>query len=170
MASNQSLGTDRIWVPAYQLLHELLIQEFHDSNLSGHFGVEKTQKLLHRFYYWPDSASDVQRYVSICPTCQRMKSSRQRPAGLLQPLEPPQKLWQHVTMDFVTRLPAGASGNDAVLIVVDHLTNMEHFAPYRTTITAKEIAKLFISTVVHLHGLPSAINSDRDTKFTSKFW
>ncbi|CAI5467927.1 unnamed protein product [Closterium sp. Yama58-4] len=163
-------GTDRIWVPAYRLLRELLIQEVHDSNLSGHFGVDKTQKLLHRQYYWPDSANDVQRYVSSCRVCQAMKSTRQRPAGLLQPLEPPERPWQQVTMDFVTGLPAGPSGNDAVLVVVDRLTKMAHFAPCRTTITAEETARLFISTVVRLHGIPSAIISDRDPKFTSKFW
>ncbi|CAI7908395.1 unnamed protein product [Closterium sp. NIES-53] len=47
---------------------------------------------------------------------------------------------------------------------------MVHFAPCRTTITAEETVRLFISTVVRLHGIPSAINSDRDPKFTSNFW
>ncbi|GJP34472.1 hypothetical protein CLOM_g18911, partial [Closterium sp. NIES-68] len=163
-------GTDRIWVPRYRLLRELLIQEVHNSNLSGHFGVDKTLKALQRFYYWPDMVTDVQRYVAACPICQRMKSSHQRPTGLLQPLEPPQRPWQHVTMDFVTGLPARPSGNDAVLVVVDRLTKMAHFAPCRTTITAEETARLFISTVVRLHGIPAAIISDRDPKFTSKFW
>ncbi|GJP30106.1 hypothetical protein CLOM_g22316 [Closterium sp. NIES-68] len=139
-------GTDRIWVPAYRLLRELLIQEVHDSNLSGHFGVDKTQKLLHRFYYWPDSASDVQRYVSACPICQRMKSSRQRPAGLLQPLEPPQRPWQHVTMDFVTGPLQQPRATTPVLVVVDRLTKMAHFAPCRTTITAEDTGETF-----HLH-------------------
>ncbi|CAI7904842.1 unnamed protein product [Closterium sp. NIES-54] len=88
-----------------------------------------------------------------------MKSTRQRPAGLLQ-----------VTMDFVTGMPAGPSGIDAVLVVVDRLTKMAHFAPCRTTIIAEETARLFISTVVRMHGIPSAIISDRDPKFTSKFW
>ncbi|GJP56485.1 hypothetical protein CLOM_g15552 [Closterium sp. NIES-68] len=163
-------GTDRIWVPSYRLLRELLIQEVHDSNLLGHFGVDKTLKALQRFYYWPDMVTDVQRYVAACPICQRMKLSHQRPTGLLQPLEPPQRPWQHVTMDFVTGLPAGPSGNDAVLVVVDRLTKMAHFAPCRTTITPEETARLFISTVVRLHGIPAAIISDRDPKFTSKFW
>ncbi|GJP54740.1 hypothetical protein CLOM_g13788 [Closterium sp. NIES-68] len=86
------------------------------------------------------------------------------------PLEPPQRPWQHVTMDFVTGLPAGPSGNDAVLVIVDRLTKMAHFAPCRTTITAEETVRLFISTVVRLHGMPAAIISDRDLKFTSKFW
>ncbi|CAI7793981.1 unnamed protein product [Closterium sp. NIES-53] len=163
-------GTNWIWVPAYQPLRELLTQEVHDSNLSEHFGINKTLKLLQRNYYWADMPTDVQRYVTTCPTCQAMKSSRQRPAGLLQPLEPPERPWQQVTMDFVTGLPAGASGNDSVLVVVDRLTKMAHFAPCRTTITAEQTAKLFISTVVRLHELPSAIISDRDPKFTSKLW
>ncbi|GJP47904.1 hypothetical protein CLOM_g7077 [Closterium sp. NIES-68] len=163
-------GTDRIWVPSYRLLRELLIQEVHDSNLSGHFGVDKTLKALQRFYYWLDMVTDVQRYVAACPICQRMKSSHQRPTRLLQPLEPPQRPWQHVTMDFVTGLPAGPSGNDAVLVVVDRLTKMAHFAPCRTTITAEETARLFISTVVRLHGILATIISDRDPKLTSKFW
>ncbi|GJP40392.1 hypothetical protein CLOM_g24662 [Closterium sp. NIES-68] len=163
-------GTDRIWVPSYRLLRELLIQEVHDWNLSGHFGVDKTLKALQRFYYWPDMVTNLQRYVAGCPICQRMKSSHQRPTGLLQPLEPPQRPWQHVTMDFVTGLPAGPSGNDAVLVVVDRLTKMAHFAPCRRTITAEETSRLFISTVVRLHGIPAAIISDRDPKFTSKFW
>ncbi|CAI7903370.1 unnamed protein product [Closterium sp. NIES-53] len=163
-------GTDWIWVPAYRLLRELLIEEVHNSNFSGHFGVDKTQKLLHRHYYWPDSSNDVQRYVSSCRVCQAMKSTCQRPAGLLQPLEPPERPWQQVTMDFVTGMPAGPSGNDAVLVVVDRLTKMVHFAPCRTRITAEETARLFISTVMRVHGIPSAIISDRDPKFTSNFW
>ncbi|GJP50651.1 hypothetical protein CLOM_g9791, partial [Closterium sp. NIES-68] len=125
---------------------------------------------LQRLHYWPDMVTYVLHYVAACPICQRMKSSHQRPTGLLQPLEPPQLPWLHVTMDFVTGLPAGSSGNDAVLVVIDQLTKMAHLAPCRTTITAEETARLFISTVVRLHGIPPAIISDRDPKFTSKFW
>ncbi|GJP29614.1 hypothetical protein CLOM_g18793, partial [Closterium sp. NIES-68] len=142
----------------------------HDSNLSGHFGVDKTLKALQRFYYWRDMVMDVQYYVAACPICQRMKSSHQRPTGLLQPLESPQRTWQYVTMDFVTGLPAGSSENDAVFVVVDRLTKMTHFAPCRTTITAEETARLFISTVVRVHGIPATIISNRDPKFTLKFW
>ncbi|GJP31017.1 hypothetical protein CLOM_g7814, partial [Closterium sp. NIES-68] len=82
--------------------------------LLGHFGVDKTLKALQRIYYWPDMVTDVQRYVVACPICRQMKSSHQRPTGLLQPLEPPQRPWQHVTMDFVTGLPAEPSGNYAL--------------------------------------------------------
>ncbi|GJP53332.1 hypothetical protein CLOM_g12493 [Closterium sp. NIES-68] len=67
-------------------------------------------------------------------------------------------------------LPAGPSGIDAVLVVVDCLTKMAHFASCRTTITVEETARLFISTVVRLYGIPAAIICDRDQKLTSKFW
>ncbi|GJP53126.1 hypothetical protein CLOM_g12292 [Closterium sp. NIES-68] len=139
-------GTNRIWVPAYHTLQELLIQEAHDSNFSGQYGIDKTAKLLSRNYYWPDLPTDVQQYVTSCATCQRMKSSRLRPAGLLQPLEPPSRPWQQVTMDFVTGLPAGSSGNDAILVVVDRLTKMAQFAACKMTITTEQTVKMSLRT------------------------
>ncbi|GJP39787.1 hypothetical protein CLOM_g24128 [Closterium sp. NIES-68] len=125
---------------------------------------------LARNYYWPNMADDVRKYVSSCTICQIMKSSHQRAAGLLQPLDPPERPWQHVTMDYVTGLPADPSGNDAILVVVDRLTKMAHFIACQQTITAEQTAQLFIANVIRLHGLPSAIISDRDPKFTSNFW
>ncbi|CAI7751097.1 unnamed protein product [Closterium sp. NIES-53] len=117
-----------IRVPGYTLLWELLLQEAHDRVTSGHFGVEKTQQQLQRYYYWPEMLTDVQRHVASCPTSQLMKSSRQRPAGQLQPIPPPERAWQQVTIGIVTELLAGASGNNAILVVVDWLMKMAHFA------------------------------------------
>ncbi|CAI7777310.1 unnamed protein product [Closterium sp. NIES-54] len=86
-------GTDRIWVPGYMLLWELLLQEAHDGVTSGHFEIEKSRQQLQRYYYWPEMLTDVQRHVAWCPTCQLMKSSRKRPAGQLQPIPPPERAW-----------------------------------------------------------------------------
>ncbi|CAI7778686.1 unnamed protein product [Closterium sp. NIES-53] len=144
--------------------------EAHDGVTSGHFGVEKTRQQLQRYYYWPEMLTDVQRHVALCPTFQLTKSSRKRPAGQLQPIPPPERAWQHETMDFVTGLPAGASGNDTILVVIDRLTKMVHFAAFKKSITAEEAARLFISTIVRLHGIAAAIISDRDMKFTNNFW
>ncbi|CAI7842663.1 unnamed protein product [Closterium sp. NIES-54] len=141
----------------------------HDGVTSGHFGVETTRQQLQRYYYWPEMLTDVQRHVASCPTCQLMKSSQKWPAGQLQPIPPPERAWQQVTMDFITGLQAGASGNDAILVVVDRLTKMAHFAAWKKSITGKETTRLFISTVIRLHGIPAAIISDHDTKFTCSF-
>ncbi|CAI7780249.1 unnamed protein product [Closterium sp. NIES-53] len=112
----------------------------------------------------PKTRQQLQRYVASCPTCQLMKSPRKRPTGQLQPIPPPERAWQQVMMDFVTGLPVGGSGNDAIL------TKMAHFAALKKTITAEETARLFISTVVQQHGIPASIISDPSTKFTSNFW
>ena len=47
---------------------------------------------------------------------------------------------------------------------------MVHFAPCRKEVTAEEYARLFVDTVFRYHGMPEVIISDRDPRFTSKFW
>ncbi|GJP57110.1 hypothetical protein CLOM_g16151, partial [Closterium sp. NIES-68] len=75
-----------------------------------------------------------------------------------------------VTMDFITGLSAKDGCNDAIFVIVDKLTKMAHFAACKKSILTEETAPLFISTIVRVHGISSAIISDRDTKFTSNFW
>src|SRR4051812_6930972 len=73
-------------------------------------------------------------------------------------------------MDFITQLPLTKQGNDSILVMVDTLSKMVHFIPTKTMATAPKIAELFFKNIFHLHGLPRAIISNRDTKFTSWFW
>jgi hypothetical protein len=47
---------------------------------------------------------------------------------------------------------------------------MVHLAPTKTTASAPDTARIFFEQVFRLHGLPKPIVSDRDAKFTSKFW
>jgi hypothetical protein len=73
-------------------------------------------------------------------------------------------------MDFIGPLPKTPRGHDSILVIVDKLTKLVHFAPCRTTDTAPDIARLFFDHVFRHHGMPTTIVSDRDTKFTSRFW
>ena len=45
-----------------------------------------------------------------------------------------------------------------------------HLIRTHTTGDAVQVAELFMEPVFKLHGLPKIIISDRDPKFTSKFW
>jgi transposase InsO family protein len=53
---------------------------------------------------------------------------------------------------------------------VDRLTKIAHFIPVKTTNLVPQLAELYMSRIVCLHGVPKKIVSDRGTQFTSKFW
>ena len=73
-------------------------------------------------------------------------------------------------MDFVSGLPVSASKKDAIWVVVDRLTKSAHFIPVRTDFSLDKLAELYVSQIVRLHGVPISIVSDRDPRFTSRFW
>lgn len=163
-------STKKLYIPAVDALRTKIIAANHDTVSAGHCGMDRTYELIARFYYWPKMKELIRTYVSTCVHCQQNKASNQKPGGLLHPLPIPGKRWEHVTMDLITQLPATQAGYDAIVTFVDKLSKMAHFVPTKTTITAPELAQLFLSQVVRLHGLPKVLISDRDSKFTSDFW
>ena len=56
------------------------------------------------------------------------------------------------------------------MVVVAKLRKVAHFIPVNSMHKIDDIAKIFMKEIFKLHGLPKAIVSDRDVKFTSKFW
>ncbi|CAI7740239.1 unnamed protein product [Closterium sp. NIES-53] len=163
-------GSGKIWVPSYAPLRQILLEEFHDVPYAGHFGSNKTLAGIAKYYYWPGMAADVQQFVTFCDTCQRMKSSKQKKTGLLQPLPVPEQPWQVVSLDFMTGLPSTSRGHDSILVVIDKFSKMGHFIPTNATAIAEATARLFFDRIITIHGIPATLISDRDPKFTSKLW
>jgi len=162
-------NSDKLVIPDAFDLRQLVMCEMHDSPYRGHVGIKKTEKAIGLLYFWPTLAADVECYVKHCPCCQKMKSTNQKPAGLLQPLPIPTRRWGSVSMDLITSLPETRSGNTAIVAFVDRLTKMTHLAACSTNIGAEAFAKLFRHQVFRLHGLPYELISDRDPRFTSHF-
>ena len=73
-------------------------------------------------------------------------------------------------MEFVVGLPKTLGKFDFIWVIVDRLTKCALFIPVKVTYNAEKLAKLYISEVVRLHGIPLSIISNRGTQFTSKFW
>ena len=48
---------------------QLLLDEAHGSNVSGHFGYAKTLRLLRARVWWPHMAKHVQKHVKACQVC-----------------------------------------------------------------------------------------------------
>ncbi|KAL2249898.1 UNVERIFIED_CONTAM: Transposon Tf2-12 polyprotein [Sesamum indicum] len=130
----------RVCVPDTDGLREAILQEAHNSPYAMHPGTTK------------------------------IKAEHQAPAGKLRPLSIPEWKWEKITMDFVVGLPRTFRKHDAIWVIVDRLTKSAHFLPVRVTDSLDKLAGLYLSEIVRLHGVPISIVSDRDPRFTSRFW
>jgi hypothetical protein len=146
---------------------ETLLKLHHDSH--NHFAVEKTRRSIAMDYYWPGLSHDVDVYIKSCTSCAVNKSSTQAPAGFLHSMPIPPDRFAELAMDFVMPLPK-SRGYDGILVMTDRLVNYVKIEPIHTTATAPDIAKIVYESWYRQFGLPSAITSDRDKLFTSKFW
>ena len=147
-----------------------LIKDFHEVPAAGHPGRSKTLELLSRQYYWPRMHKNVDRLLHNCHTCQRSRTSRHAPFGILRPLPIPNGgAWRHISMDFITGLPWSNEFN-AILVVVCRLTKMRHFIPCRDTRTVEQLTELYACHIFRLYRLPKTIISDQGSQFITKFW
>ena len=164
----------RLAVPNVPALRLRLLQDLHDSPHAGHPGYHKTLAAVAQSFWWPRLTRTVKQYVKSCATCQRVKPSHLPPPGLLQPHDTPDRPWKHVSVDLVTDMPPSLSLHgqtcDSIITFVCMLTKQAHFFPCNKTVTAKQLATIFLDAVYRLHLLPSVLVSDRDPRFTSDFW
>ncbi|KAJ9518741.1 hypothetical protein QJQ45_025988, partial [Haematococcus lacustris] len=163
-------GKDKVVVLNDSELRNHILHEMHDAVYSGHVGINNTLERVSRVFWWNTMRADVRYYVSTCDACQRDKASSLKPGGLLNPLCIPDYRWESVSMDFITKLPAGSHGYDAICVFVDRLSKMVHFVPCREDLKARRFAQLFIYHVYKVHGMPAELISDRGSLFTSVFW
>lgn len=153
-------------------LREMLIAHCHESTM-GHLGSYKTAARLHEEFYWKTSITDVKKYVKSCHLCQTKKTSPTKQYGKNHPLPVPGRPWDQISMDFLVNLPSSALNDqkyNSLYVVEDMLSKQCHLIPTTTNVKAEGVAKLYFDQIYRLHGLPRAIVSDRDTKFTGAFW
>nr|GEX62915.1 putative nucleotidyltransferase, ribonuclease H [Tanacetum cinerariifolium] len=160
----------RLCVPNDATLREALLTEAHSSLFSVHLGSTKMYHDLKQHFWWSGMKRDVATFVSRCLICQQVKIEHQQTSGLLQPLDIPVWKWDEISMDFVTGLPRTQRRHDAIWVVVDRLTKFAHFLPIHKDYFVSKLAETFQQEIVRFHGTPSAIVSDRDPRFMSRFW
>lgn len=159
----------RIYLSSASTLIPVILKDNHSSPVGGHFGYHRTLQRVKQSFYWSGMRTSIKDFIKNCDTCQRCKYDCMTPAGLLQPLPIPQRIWTDVSMDFIEGLPNSA-GYTVIMVVVDRLSKYAHFIPLKHPYTATGVAKAFIDNIVKLHGVPSSIVSDRDKVFVSLFW
>lgn len=163
-------GRKLLYIPPGRMLRQLIIAEHHDSGLAGHLGREKTIERLNRLFWWPQLSEHVRDYVETCPSCMMSKPRTGKKPGLLQPMPIPAHAWDHMSMDFVSKLPTAEDGSDGILTCVCMLTKMVRVIETKGEVDAVKTAQLVYKHVWSLFGTPRVIVSDRDPRFTSTFW
>lgn len=138
----------------------------HDSH---HEGIQKSLHRLRRDFHLPRARVVLQDYIRACEVGQRNKTEQLHPAGLLQPLTVPSRIWEDISMDLIEGLPK-VGGESVILTVVDRFSKYAHFIPLAHPYTAETVAKAFFTNILRLHGVPVSIVSDRDVVFTLNFW
>ena len=95
-----------------------------------------------------------------------MKNRVEILAGKLRPNEVLEKPWQHISVDFIMKLPV-SRGHDSILVVCDRFSKMSHFVATTEKTTAKGLANLFRDNMWKLHGLLESMISDRGLQFVA---
>ena len=71
-----------------------------------------------------------------------MKNRAEMPTEKLRPNKIPERPWQHISVDFIMKLPI-SKGYDSILVVCNRFSKMSHFVAMTEKTIAEGLAKLF---------------------------
>ena len=112
---------------------------------------------------------DVVEFVSICLTCQKVKTDHPRPQGLLHQLHIPERKWKSIFMDFLCGFLRKPKGNNMILVIVERLKKVAHFITMKDTWSKHQPFMAYKRHVLKQYGVPKDIVFDRDARFLSNF-
>ncbi|MBW0490215.1 hypothetical protein O181_029930 [Austropuccinia psidii MF-1] len=148
----------------------LILQEFHVCTSIGHMSKDRNKERVASTDWWPKWVQELSEYINTCESCQKANRKNGKKYGLLKHIEEPKYLWETINMDCVTRLVPGEKNFNASLIIIDSSRKSVRCLPCHKEDTEIDTALLFWNNIISTCGVPKIILSDRDSKFTSKFW
>jgi len=107
-------------------------------------------KLVIRNYWWPEVTRDVGKYVNRCNMYPKIKNRTKALAGKLSKVL--EKLWIHLTVDFITNLPLVAE-KYVILVICNRLFKIMYFVAIIEETLAEGLMWLFRDNMWKLHGL-----------------
>ena len=140
------LKEEKVYVLRDEELRVEVIRLYHNVLAAGHGGRWKMVGFVTRNYWWLGIIRNVGRYVEGCDLCQRMKNRMKEVAGKLKLSKVPEKLWIHLMVDFITKLPVVAE-KDTILVVCNRLSKMTYFVAMTEETLAEGLARLFRDNV-----------------------
>jgi hypothetical protein len=141
-------GGIRACIPS-SLARPNVLKAAHD--MQAHPGVENTFASIRDHFYMPQMSATVRSYVATCPDCARKRTAQHKPYGKLQPIEPPTKPFDLITIDFIVKLPDSRLQGEvyhSILTVTDKVSRAVIFSPGKETWNAGQWADVLLRDVV----------------------
>ncbi|XP_076030465.1 uncharacterized protein LOC143018769 [Oratosquilla oratoria] len=149
-------------------LRQDILSIAHDG-VGGHLGTRKTYAKILSHFYWPKLRRDVSTYCRTCRPCQLVgKPSPSIKPFPLQPIPVIKEPFSKITTDCVGPLPKTPRGHQFLLTIIDCATRYPEAIPLRR-ITKKNIVRALVHFFTQV-GLPTVIQSDQGSNFTSRLF
>ena len=142
-----------------------VLMEAHDK--LGHQGNSCTYCLIKRQYYWKGINKDIRKYIANCILCCREKAKFQHYP--LQMMEIPDRPFDKIAIDLVTKCDTSTSGNKHILTIIDHLTGWPEAFPILDKTTDTTVST-FINEYLPVHMCPWYILLDKGMEFKTASW
>jgi len=157
------------------LTDEELIQVCHNSRVSEHLEVKRTENLVQRRHNISNLKDWIIKYIVKCNSCCRNKIQRDKRYDEITQLDASNAPWKSVTMNFITKLLTSKNSAwgvkfDSILTIVDRLTKYTMFISFKKITTAPVLMYIILQELVNNHELSKEFITNRDKLFTSKFW
>jgi hypothetical protein len=154
----------RLYVPDDAGIIRDILAHHHDHLSAGHPGQKRVEHKLKQHFHWPGLNEDVSAHARSCRHCQLHKSAAQPPAPQ-STFSLPSQPFEEIARDWVGPLLVTPLGNDFLLNVTDRLTKFVVCIPCTQSMTKTQ----FAHALVHDHGSPRVIISDRDPRIDNDF-
>lgn len=150
------------YVPA--CMEDNVIRSCHDQ--MGHFGTDKVQNLLTKFYWFPRMKLKVQAYIQKCLRCIQFSPNSGKVEGDLHSIPKGKFPFDTIHIDHIGPLETTKNKKKHIFLIVDGFTKFVKLYAVRTT-SSKE-AIVCLTSYFEIFSRPLRIVSDRGTCFTSQ--
>jgi hypothetical protein len=148
-----------------------VLQQMHNTLLSGHLGVKKTRDKTIQRYYWFGVREDVNLWIKQCTQCGEIKTPSKTPRAPLGNMTVG-AIMGRISTDILRPLPRTPRGNKLatyILVVTESFSKwVEIYAI--PDFTAKTCASIILNEFIARYGCPYDLHSDQGTNYESKIF
>ena len=150
MENGKLFYPEQCYIPDSNGIRKLIMQEIHDSPMTGHPGRDTTLEMVQQHDWWPRLCHFIYEYVAGCAICQHNKVNTHPIQPPTQPIKSTAtKPFQMISQDFISGLPKTKKEHDCIMVVVDHgLMKAVIFIPTNKELTTLEAAELHFDHTV----------------------